>query len=144
MYSVYVAVIICWCHQKWVMSDTVITVIAPEKAIHNTEDLVRHETTTAHVSSSGGSFLFDCLKMGQFQCDFCMKNMEAVYWLYGWPEWLCALIQRANTDWIPDSQCSAEGRMFKTIILINESVLPYCRKCGPSISARRCLNHSPQ
>lgn len=31
-----------------------------------------------------------------------------------------------------------------TIILINESVLPYCRKCGQSIIARHYLNHSPQ
>lgn len=82
MYSVYVAVIICWCYQKGVMGDTVITVIAPEKAIHNTEDLVRHATTAAaaaHASPSVGSFLFDCLKTRRFQRDtFCTKNTEAV------------------------------------------------------------------
>lgn len=38
MYSVYIAVTICGCQQKGVMSEPVITVVAPEKAIYSTED----------------------------------------------------------------------------------------------------------
>lgn len=51
------AVIICWCHQKGVMSDRVITVIAREKAINDTEDSVRHKMMTSHVRSRLEAFV---------------------------------------------------------------------------------------
>lgn len=53
MYSVYVAVIICGCHQQGVMSDPVIT----EKAICTTEDSLRQKTVP--VYDSWKLFLFN-------------------------------------------------------------------------------------
>lgn len=127
------AVIICWCHQKGVMSDRVITVIAREKAINDTEGLGETQDDDISCKITVGSFCSAAfLKWGNFNTTiFFVRKTREQFVHCGAPDNCLCTDTKSLYHRSPDGSTQCGWKMCTLVVIpINDNILPHCIKYG--------------